>query len=477
MKKKSIVLILYIIVISFGAYHHEPWRDEAHVWLTARDSSLPELFWNAHIVGTPILWNIVLMPWAKLGMPYETMAIVHVILASVAALLLLFFSRIPLITRIFFLFSYYLAFEYAVVARNYILTIVLLFALASLYPRRFIQPLYYSLCIFLLYQTNSFSFVPASVLSFLFAGELYLRQRLSLMFCAACFIMMAGLFVALFQLYPPPLYTAAPINTRGEIPRVISEGIIPSSLVILPKSIGTEQPTAVFFWGTCIVLSLYLVLVVKQPVLLGFTGAAVGWWLYVNTIVHAGTLRHHGLLLVMLFFSWWILRADGRKRNKFFSKIEMVFTLVLTVLLFVSCIITGKMYALDYALNFSGAKDMGQYMKKNTEDALPIVSFRGGYGEAVLPYVGDKTFWYPELATFGTHILHTTDYMLTASQISTKEALEKAETKFSPSGYYLLLSSELPPTESSRYHFLHQSSAPYFWSNETESFWLYQRLN
>ena len=45
--------------------HHEPWRDEADVWLMARDAPLKDLFLRAGYVGSPSLWYYLLVPFAK----------------------------------------------------------------------------------------------------------------------------------------------------------------------------------------------------------------------------------------------------------------------------------------------------------------------------------------------------------------------------------------------------------------------------
>lgn len=48
------VVAVYVCVIGFGAFYHEPWSDEALPWLIARDSTWPDLFriifsnWDRH---------------------------------------------------------------------------------------------------------------------------------------------------------------------------------------------------------------------------------------------------------------------------------------------------------------------------------------------------------------------------------------------------------------------------------------------
>ncbi len=75
--------IAWLLCVSVLAWRHEPWADEAQAWLIAKDSSVLNLFLNQlRYESTPGLWHLLLMPFAKLGAPYWTMAALSI--ASVA---------------------------------------------------------------------------------------------------------------------------------------------------------------------------------------------------------------------------------------------------------------------------------------------------------------------------------------------------------------------------------------------------------
>ncbi|MBK7704092.1 MAG: hypothetical protein IPI34_15015 [bacterium] len=132
----ALVLVLYSVLVSYSAAHHEPWRDEAQAWLIVRDLPLPAVFQQMVYEGTPALWHMILLPFAKQGAPYAAEAAVHILLAIAAVALLLRRGPFPLWFKALFVFSYYMSYEYAVIARNYNLTVLLLFALAALcHPR------------------------------------------------------------------------------------------------------------------------------------------------------------------------------------------------------------------------------------------------------------------------------------------------------------------------------------------------------
>ena len=61
---------------------HEPWFDEAQSWAIARSGTIKEiLFEIPHYEGHPPLWHLILVPFAKLGAPYElSLAAVNIFL-------------------------------------------------------------------------------------------------------------------------------------------------------------------------------------------------------------------------------------------------------------------------------------------------------------------------------------------------------------------------------------------------------------
>ena len=125
------ILFAYTVWIIIILPEHEPWTDEAQAWLLARDASLPDLLWKyLRYAGTPGLWNVLLAIPAKLGLPYFTLNITGALSALAGVFLLVRFSPFPLWLKALLPFTYFLAYQYAVVARSYCLLAPLLFATA-----------------------------------------------------------------------------------------------------------------------------------------------------------------------------------------------------------------------------------------------------------------------------------------------------------------------------------------------------------
>ena len=75
LKNKFNILILFLFaVIAFaGVLHHEIWRDEGQVWLVVRDLNLYGVFDHVRNEGHPLLWYLLVMPFAKLKLPVISM--------------------------------------------------------------------------------------------------------------------------------------------------------------------------------------------------------------------------------------------------------------------------------------------------------------------------------------------------------------------------------------------------------------------
>lgn len=167
---KFSLLVLYCILLFVTLYHHEIWRDEADPWLLARDvSSFSEFIFYARNSGHPLLWHLSILPFAKLGLSYHFMQGLNAIFAILNVILLLYKSNLPRIILIPIVFSYFLLFEYAVIARNYSIGVLFLFLIAIHYPKRFSNPILYGSFVFLLCNTSAFSSMIASGLFILYS--------------------------------------------------------------------------------------------------------------------------------------------------------------------------------------------------------------------------------------------------------------------------------------------------------------------
>lgn len=131
------VLCLYAAVVFVTIAHHEPWGDEAQSWLLGRDLSLPDLIFRAlRYEGSPGLWHAINWLVARIGLPYAAINYVAGAIATGGMYVLLRFSPFPAALRYLFPFTYFFCFQFAVIARSYVLAPVLCFGIAHLIRTR-----------------------------------------------------------------------------------------------------------------------------------------------------------------------------------------------------------------------------------------------------------------------------------------------------------------------------------------------------
>ncbi|HZU79091.1 MAG TPA: hypothetical protein VE991_04180, partial [Acidimicrobiales bacterium] len=166
------VLLGYGILLGSGVAHHEPWSDEVQSWLLARDASVVHLF--AHQLryeGSPGLWQLLLVPFAKAGLPVLTLNVVGAAVAFAGVAIVLFASPLPAPLRAALPFTYYFAFQYAVVARSYTLFVPLVLGVAACHRTRMERPLRYTVLLCLLSAVAVEAMVVAGVLFVLLLAE------------------------------------------------------------------------------------------------------------------------------------------------------------------------------------------------------------------------------------------------------------------------------------------------------------------
>ena len=148
--RNIIAFVLWAVIVIFLFSRHENWRDEAQAWLMARDLDIPGLIAQMKYEGHPCLWHLILMPFAKLGFPYETTNIISIVITAIAVALILWKAQFPSWLRIVFIFGSAFLYHMPVVSRSYCLIPLFLAMNACCYPSRRKHPLFYGLTIALL---------------------------------------------------------------------------------------------------------------------------------------------------------------------------------------------------------------------------------------------------------------------------------------------------------------------------------------
>lgn len=199
----AVVFAIYAAVTLWVGLHHEPWRDEADPWLLMRDGGVSTMLSRVGYVGMPPLWYLLLAPLPKLGLPYVSLTILHLAVAWGAMFVFLRFAPFPRTLKVLFAFSYFAAFEYAVVARPYALAILLLFAIMALWGRRDEKAVIVAILVALLALTTTHTLFFAAALGLVFLIETLRERKFDTAHWSALAIMVGGGALSAWLLRPP----------------------------------------------------------------------------------------------------------------------------------------------------------------------------------------------------------------------------------------------------------------------------------
>ncbi len=116
-----IVFSIFIAITSYVSLHHEMWSDEAQAWLISRDLSLIDIFKEMKYEGHSMLWNLILIPFIKLGFPYEYINLISCVIIYISVYMILFKIKINKIIKLLIIFSEPYMYFYTSIARCYCL--------------------------------------------------------------------------------------------------------------------------------------------------------------------------------------------------------------------------------------------------------------------------------------------------------------------------------------------------------------------
>lgn len=453
---ETFIFTLYIAITIFTVFHHEPWRDEAHIWLVVRDLPFLSIFSQVCYDGTPALWYVILAPFIKLGFPYFTMNLIHLVVIFFTVFLFIYKSPFSIYTKFLFVFSHHIIWEYSIMARHYSIGVLLLILIASCYKDRFQKPVLYSFFIFLLFNANVHSFFIAGAFAFVYLLEFYKKEKISSQLIIAFFIISLGILVSVLQLVSPP------DNIHyGFFPQSNSD----APLHALKNAFFPRLPFDFLKWVAAgLILSTFIYLYKSSRsaffiLLLSCLGLG-----YIFIFQHKGQYRHNGFILIVVMVMLWISLNKQKAITNIKSKMPLVkkFTQHRIVIIGINislaiAIIPGAIrHYLEINYLFSGSKEMAQYLKSHELTNELIVAHKSPHTSAILPYLPNTKFWYPGIEEYGTFVTWNNKYQDNEG-ISFEEIIHRIDkNKISKDNLLLLLSNKIPENKTHKYRLLHQ---------------------
>jgi hypothetical protein len=166
-----IVTAVYFLVNLIVILNHEPWTDEANPYLIAKYIGFDNFFEIIRGEPHPILWTLILAPFAKLGLPLVASHIISLLIMTMAVWLLAKYAPFPKLAKVIVILSAAFFYFNPVISRDYCLVPLSAVLVCMAYKDRFRHPLRYSFTIAFLLQTHFLAAGLAAVLYIVFAVE------------------------------------------------------------------------------------------------------------------------------------------------------------------------------------------------------------------------------------------------------------------------------------------------------------------
>lgn len=439
----------------FGLLHHEPWRDEAQAWLIARDCpDLACVLQTAGYEGHPVLWHLVLRPLARVGLPFSSAKLVHLLIVLAAVFLFLRNAPLARHQKALFVCGYFVAYEYTLLVRNYALCVLAFFAIASSHPDRFRKPVRYALLLALLANTALYGLVVALVLAAVYALDLrrsapaIRRGRLA----AAAALVAAGCTLCAWQLWPPA-DVLPPTAHTGQIKdslfnfslsqghfSVVSKALVGAFLPVPldgPHFWNTRMAYAPlqdagwlegfpawmrWAWGTLIVCPalVSVAMIARRTVpVLGYLASSLAL-LSVFFLVYEGGARHHGFIFMLFVFWWWVGGGYGENRwartpwaRRWLG--DKACGRLMTGFLLVQAAAAAAAYTHEVRYEFSSGRSAAVFLETEglLNDRTLIAAYPSKIAGPVLAHVGQDhpTVYMVEYRRRGSYMIWNTEYM------------------------------------------------------------------
>jgi hypothetical protein len=375
-------------LVLYTVSKHESWSDEAQAWLIARDMPYARMiFSELRYEGHPVLWYTVLWPLIHwFTVPYQYLGYIGATFAISGLAVLIFLAPFPRLARYLVASSFFLIYQYSVVARSYNLLPLLGFLAAYFFREGLPRAILFALTVALLIQIS----VHGALLGIVLCGFYGLRylwpfnqveQQYRVYAIVAAVIVVLSLALFVVVVYPPAdvegIADAAELSLSSRLIKTIGSLIFAFSN-FLPVSCG-------FLFVSYIWVLLRGGRLLMLPSVLG-TAALFGFL--------RGAPQHMGLVVVAFLVSTWVLWPSPRELHDLSSRQRVVHVIFVASLVGIFGLQTAWAYRAmrnDWYGPYSGAQPAAAFLKSVSADRQGCSAFL--YGEvAVAPYFDHNIF-------------------------------------------------------------------------------------
>lgn len=374
-KEKIFYFVLFVVFVVLSllvGMTHEQWADEAHAWMIARDTSFYSLFFQyLHTDGHPALWHLILKFFQFIGVEYKHIYVISTIFSSAGVGIFLFKSNFKWYIKVLLPFSYFVFYQYTVVARGYCLILLLLSLIASIWDNRLKKCYLFTFYLILLMSCEAYTFMLAGMIYLILVydyikGKEKIKNSKSLLSC----LIILPIFFILTVLYVYPI-SSNTFGANGPI-YYISDSFFTNYI---------EFEKLKLIWSFAIVIFIYWCykkdFEKKKFFEMVFFLLPVFCFLYFKYY----NVWHLGILFLIFFFILWI------------QKFNMSFYLNVFLSLCLMTQVFWSVYSSVYDINnnYASSKDVANFIKKYNYESFDIYGATF-YESGINPYFDKNIF-------------------------------------------------------------------------------------
>lgn len=404
-KVNLVVMLCYSIITFIILLFHESWRDEAQAWLIARDLNIIDIFRQMKYEGHPVIWYLILIPFAKLGLPYIFVKIVSWLICNIAVWLILKKAPFNLILKILFIFSMPMIYLYPSISRSYCLIPLAITIVAIYFGQRHEKPIQYILSILFLANTHVIMYGMVGILLLLFYIEELIQNRKtnSKEQKKKVYISLIVIIVGLILTLIPILIS---MTTNTDVSLTSNTASIFEDTKLKMENAYKEIMTGCFGENELIlkIVAIALIILLCYEIRYHFKNALViicteGLQFLIYTYVYMGSEQRVSTLIFLMMFIFWV-QSNNKINKDNTSKIEKKLTNIAEyILVFVLIInIANGMDAVNKEIKttYSSSYETAEWIKSNLEDDSIFICTSMPLSSAIIPYINKDVFWSPQ---------------------------------------------------------------------------------
>jgi len=383
--KLLVFTAIYAILVSFLSYHHAMWRDELQAWLIAKETtSIRDLLSILKRESHPLLWYMILLPFARFAYTPAALQIINVIISTANVYLCLRYFISSNVDRVLFIFGFYFLWQYGAVSRSYSFGILsILLFLLQFKSKHYVKAAFFLLLasnIHILFNILAFAYVVTWISLYFVSSEDNPVKKISDIPWLSLGITLVGIMSSIVQTIPPN-------NTAH--PQEFSLGIDFNRIHLIFLKLGYvvgQSGSLYAISASLIIISCVSIAGIfnfgSRLLLISLFGFSLFWYGAKN-VVYGSSPWHSGLLLVFVMLFFFI---NDAVKNK-------VYTSLFTLILLAQAFFGVKASYIDLKVPYSNAPQMAEFIRVNKLTDLILVADPDFAAIPLSGYLGGKPIY------------------------------------------------------------------------------------